>query len=141
MTDEEIDREALEEGQTMSEPTIEEIEKRWPFAFPLDHTKGELSDAVITANCHIDRLIQKVKELELTLECCQAAAIKNMAFNEGKIQSLEASLASSRDQIICLDEIKARQTKRINELMDSVAKEEERAKVLEDGVKLIFDMG
>ncbi len=42
---------------------MKEIEERWPFLFPLDHSRGLLADAVKDANLDISYLLQKVKEL------------------------------------------------------------------------------
>ncbi len=43
---------------------MKEIEERWPFLFPLDHSKGLLADAVRDANIDISYLLQRVKEVK-----------------------------------------------------------------------------
>lgn len=106
--------------------TIKEIEKQWPFTFPLDHTKGELTDAVVNANCHIDWLVEKVKELQTQHE----VLVKDKKVLKELFEQAEANAKSTQ---ISLDWWIADNMKIIAERKEAAARVKE---LQEAGIKL-----
>jgi hypothetical protein len=74
---------------------MKEIETSWPYLFPLDKTKGELSDCVIKANHHIKYLLLRIKELEERAELAEATrddALAYVKMYEARVRELEGGL-------------------------------------------------